>query len=68
LPGHFRHAVFFSDCTVTLQQLKFGTAEIARAQVNFDLRSIRNWQAVTVVTKETLRGRTTRRFTKIIHW
>jgi hypothetical protein len=44
LPGHFRHAVFFSDCTVTLQQLKFGTAEIARAQVNFDLRSIRNWQ------------------------
>jgi hypothetical protein len=53
---------------VTLQQLKFGAAKIACAQVNFDLRSIRNWQAVTVVTKQNLRGRTTRSFAKIIHW
>jgi hypothetical protein len=48
--------------------LKFGATKIASAQVNFDLRSGRNWQAVTVVTKQSLRRRTTRRFAKIIHW
>jgi len=68
LSRHFRQAIFFSTATVTPQQLKFCAAEIARAQVDFDLSAICNRQAMTMVTQQSLRGRTTRRFAKSIRW
>jgi hypothetical protein len=48
--------------------LKFRAAKIAALQVNVDLGSICNCQTMTMVTKQPLRGRTPRRFAKIILW
>jgi hypothetical protein len=51
---------------MTHQQLKFSAAKIASAQMDFDLSSIHERKTMTMVTKQGVRGRTTRRFAKMI--
>jgi hypothetical protein len=51
---------------MTHQQLKFGAAKLASTQMNFDLSSIHERKSMLMVTKEGVRGRTTRRFAKMI--